>query len=215
MVIVPGGGHRLLVTTSEGEDAARWFTAHGIAAFVLRYRLFRAEGSPYRLDDARADTERALRLVRSRAQRSGIDPNRIGVIGFSAGGELARMALLAEPVPAPGKGDAVDRLSARPDFGILVYPGPLTAPETVASDAPPVFLVAANDDECCSQPPLDVLAAYRRAGASAELHMYAAGGHAFNMGARTERPGLSRWTDRMAEWLADRGLTTAGRRAVD
>ena len=80
VVIVPGGGHGIIVITTEGNDVARWFAARGVAAFVLRYRLFREQGSPYSLEDARADTERAMRLVRSRAGEFGIDPHRIGVV---------------------------------------------------------------------------------------------------------------------------------------
>lgn len=206
VVIVPGGGHKLLVTTTEGTDVARWFASRGVAAFVVRYRLFREEGTPYTLADARADVERAIRTVRTRAAAWGVDPQRIGVFGFSAGGELARMAALSPPVPARGKGDAVDRVSARPDFAILEFPGPLHADEHVTRAAPPLLLSAANDDSCCSQPTLDLVQAYRAAGASVELHLYAAGGHAFNMGEDTPLASLQHWPDRLLDWMADRGL---------
>jgi acetyl esterase/lipase len=206
VVIVPGGGHRLLVTTTEGDDVAHWFAQRGVAAFVVRYRLSQEPGTPYTLDDSRADVERALRTVRARATEWRIDPHRIGVFGFSAGGELARMATLSPPVPARGKGDATDRASARPDFAILEFPGPAHAAEQVTAGSPPVLLAAASDDVCCSQPPIDVLLAYRRAGASAELHMYAAGGHAFNMGEDTPLVSLQHWPDRILDWLSDRGL---------
>jgi acetyl esterase/lipase len=204
VLIVPGGGHRLLVTTTEGADVARWFAHRGVAAFVLRYRLFREEGSPYTLAHARQDTERAMRLIRSRAGAWGV--TKLGVWGFSAGGELARMVTLSPPVAAPGKGDAVDRLSARPDFAILEFPGPLHAEERVARDAPPVLLTAAADDACCAAPTLEVLQAYTKAGASAELHFYAAGGHAFNMGEDTPLVSLQHWPDRVLDWMGDRGL---------
>jgi acetyl esterase/lipase len=204
VLLVPGGGHRLLVTTTEGTDVARWFAHRGVAAFVLRYRLFREEGSPYTLDNARQDTERAMRLIRARAGDWGV--RRLGVWGFSAGGELARMVTLSPPVPAAGRGDATDRLSSRPDFAILEFPGPLHGDEQVTRDAPPVLLAAAADDACCAQPTLDVLAAYRKAGASAELHFYAAGGHAFNMGEDTPLASLQHWPDRVLDWMGDRGL---------
>ena len=90
VIIMPGGGHELLVTTTEGSDVARWFAERGVDAFVLSYRLFRQEGSPWTITDARQDGERAVRLLRSRAEEFHIDPERIGVMGFSAGGELAR-----------------------------------------------------------------------------------------------------------------------------
>ena len=123
IVILPGGGHVRLVTTSEGETIARWLNARGVTAFVLRYRLFCEPGSPYTLEDARADTERAVRFVRARADVFGVDPRPIGVMGFSAGGELARVAALSPPMPARGTGEAIDRMSARPDFGLLLFPG--------------------------------------------------------------------------------------------
>lgn len=207
VLIVPGGGHALLVTTTEGADVARWLANRGVAAYVLRYRLFRQEGSPYTLNDARADTERAMRVVRARAAVDGIDPHRIGIWGFSAGGELARMATLSPPVAAPGRGDATDRLPSRPDFAILEFPGPLHAAEEVTSLSPPVLLAAANDDTCCSGPVVDLLSEYRSAkGASVELHLYAAGGHAFNLGEDTPLVSLQHWPDRVLDWMSDRGL---------
>ncbi|MGI4731038.1 MAG: alpha/beta hydrolase [Janthinobacterium lividum] len=210
VLIVPGGGHRQVVTTTEGDDVGRWFARRGVAAFVLRYRLFREAGSPYRLDDARADVERAMRLVRSRAPGLGIDPHRIGIWGFSAGGELARMATLSAPVPAPTyagrRGDAIDRVSARPDFAILEFPGPAHAEEHVTRDAVPVLLSAANDDPCCSAPTMEVANEYRAAGASLELHLYAAGGHAYNLGEDTPLASLQHWPDRLLDWMGDRGL---------
>jgi acetyl esterase/lipase len=206
VLIMPGGAHEFLVITSEGDNVARWFNERGVAAFVLRYRLFRGKDSPYKFENARQDAERAMRLIRSRAGQYRLDPKRIGVIGFSAGGELARVTLLSAPVPAPGPGDANDRLSARPDFGILVFPGPLHAEEKIAPDSPPLLMSAASDDKCCSQPILDLAAAYRAAGASAELHLYAAGGHAYNMGETTPMVALRHWPDRITDWMTDRGL---------
>jgi acetyl esterase/lipase len=206
VVIVPGGGHRIIVITTEGNDVARWYASRGVAAFVVRYRLFREEGSPYSAEEARADAERAMRLVRSRAGEFGIDPHRIGIMGFSAGGELARMAALSAPVAPRGKGDAIDRVSARPDFAILEFPGPMKAEEAVTKDSPPMLLTAANDDKCCSAPLVDLLQSYRAAGASVELHMYAAGGHAFNMGEDTPLVSLQHWPDRIPDWMSDRGL---------
>lgn len=211
VLIMPGGAHEFLVITTEGNDVAEWFAQRGVAAFVLRYRLFRSKQTPglYRFEHAREDAERAIRTIRSRAGEWKIDPQRIGAVGFSAGGELARATLLSPPVPAPGRGDAIDRLSARPDFGILVFPGPLHGQEAITRDSPPLLLAAASDDECCSQPILDLLTAYRAVGASAEMHMYAAGGHAFNMGEATPLVSLRHWPDRITDWMTDRGLLVA------
>ncbi|GAB5349448.1 alpha/beta hydrolase [Alteriqipengyuania sp. 357] len=207
VIIMPGGAHELLVTTTEGVDVGWWFAQRGVAAFVLSYRLSRQEGTPWTITDSRQDAERAMRLVRSRAGEFGIDPARVGVMGFSAGGELARMTMLGTPVAVAGEGDAIDKLPARPDFGILVFPGPRRSDgETIAADAPPVLLSAANDDECCAQSTLDIFTAYRAAGAQAELHMYAEGGHAYNMGEATPFVSLRHWPDRITDWLTDRGL---------
>lgn len=206
VLIMPGGAHKFLVTTTEGTDVARWFAERGVDAFVLRYRLSRQEGQPWTIASSRQDAERAMRLIRSRAQEWGIDPRKVGVMGFSAGGELARMTLLSPPVTPPGKGDATDALSARPDFGILVFPGPAKDEERIGKDAPPLLLSAASDDVCCSQPVIDLLTAYRAAGASAELHLYAAGGHAYNMGESTPLVSLRHWPDRITDWMTDRGL---------
>jgi len=206
VLIVPGGGHALLVTTTEGDDVGHWFARRGVAAFVLRYRLFRYPNSPYSLEDARADTERAMRTIRARAGEFRVDPKRVGIMGFSAGGELARMTTLSAPVAPRGTPDAIDRESARPDFAMLIFPGPLKAEEAVTRDSPPLLMSAANDDKCCSAPIVDLLQAYRAAGASAELHMYAAGGHAYNMGEDTPLASLQHWPDRILDWMGDRGL---------
>ena len=206
VLIVPGGGHTLLVTTTEGSAVAKWFNARGVTAFVLRYRLFREAGSPYTLDDARADTERGMRYIRAHARQFHVDPHRVGVIGFSAGGELARMLTLSPPVAARGKGDDIDKLSARPDFAMLIFPGPLHAAEHVTAASPPIFLAAANDDSCCSQPAIDLLDAYRKGGASVELHIYRAGGHAYNLGERTELIALKHSPRQIEDWLSDSGL---------
>jgi acetyl esterase/lipase len=206
IVVVPGGGHRLLVTTTEGANVGRWLANRGVAAFVVRYRLFREEGSPYSLEDARADVERAMRTVRARAAEFGVDPHRIGIWGFSAGGELARMTTLSPPVPPRGRPDAIDAVSATPDFAILEFPGPLHAEEQFTAESPPMLLSAANDDACCAGPAVDVFNDYRTAGASVEMHLYAAGGHAFNLGEDTPLVSLQHWPERVVDWLSDQGL---------
>jgi len=211
VVIAPGGGHALLVITSEGASPARYFTDLGVTAFVLRYRLAREPGSTYTIEGtARGDTLRAMRLVRARAKEFGVDPGRVGLMGFSAGGELVSMVANADPATLagnPGSADPVERASARPDFQILVYPGPLGIPATIPKTAPQAFLVAASDDACCSAPVVELLTKLRAAGVPNEVHLFARGGHGFNMGAgRTERPGLKVWPLRLTDWLEDSGL---------
>lgn len=206
VVILPGGGHSLLVITSEGADAARYFTDLGVSAFVLKYRLEREPGSPYKIRvHALADARRAIRTVRAHAAEWGLDPKRIGIMGFSAGGELVAMEADTSADPIQGKADAIDAVSSRPDFQILVYPGPLAVPDNVPAGAPPAFLVAANDDPCCSGPTISMLLKFREAGVPAELHLFSQGSHAFNMGQRTTLTGLHNWPARLTDWLNDTG----------
>jgi acetyl esterase/lipase len=206
IVICPGGGHRTLVYNAEGRDAALFLNSLGITAFVLKYRLFREEGSPYVLEkDIKMDAYRAMRLVRSRAKEWNIDTTRVGMMGFSAGGEVVSLiAYEAKSKDVKAK-DAIDKLNGKPDFQILIYPGPLGIPETVTPDAPPAFLLAANNDECCSEPLLKLTNAYRKAKAPVELHLYSVDKHAFNMGNRSTYTSIKGWPQRLADWLSDNG----------
>ncbi len=206
IVVVPGGGHRMLVFQNEGMLAAQHLNRMGVSAFVLKYRLARDAGSGYSIEgDAAADLRRAVRWVRAHASEYGVDPQRVGVMGFSAGGEL--VTLVADhPEPASNvKRDALDGQSARPDFQVLVYPGPLGVPATSPKEAPPAFLVAGSRDACCMPPALNLYQQLVAAGVSAELHLYADTDHAFNLGQRGQRVSLQHWPDRLADWLADGG----------
>ncbi|MRW93567.1 alpha/beta hydrolase fold domain-containing protein [Duganella sp. FT80W] len=206
VIIVPGGGHRMLVWQNEGMVAAKSLNRVGVTAFVLKYRLARDGGSGYSIEnDAAADLRRALRWVRAHAVEYGVDPQRVGVMGFSAGGEL--VSLVADnPEPAPpARQDAVDKQSARPDFQILVYPGPLGVPAKAVAGAPPAFIVAGSNDKCCMPPALALYQQLVGASVSAELHLYADTDHAFNMGQRSERLSDVHWPDRVADWLSDGG----------
>jgi acetyl esterase/lipase len=206
-VVVPGGGHRLLVYKAEGEEPAEFLAGLGIAAFALKYRLAREEGSRYTIEgDARADVYRAIRTVRSRAAEWRVDPARVGVMGFSAGGELAGMVAFGAGAGDSGAKDPVDRLSGRPDFAIFVYPGPLAVPAAFPPNAPPAFLVTASDDPCCAVPTLRLLQQYRDAGVPVEAHVPAKGGHGFNMGQRSQLRSVNTWPERLADWLLDTGL---------
>lgn len=205
VVVVPGGGHRMLVFQNEGMVAARALNRIGVTAFVLKYRLARDGDSPYSIEgDAAADLRRALRWVRAHAVQYGVDPERLGAMGFSAGGEL--VTLVADnPEPAFVRRDAVDAQAYRPDFQVLVYPGPLGVPARDPKNAPPAFLVAGSRDTCCMPPTLALYQQLVAAGVSAELHLYADTDHAFNMGQRGERVSLQHWPDRLADWMADGG----------
>lgn len=203
VLICPGGGHRELVFNAEGRDAAAYFNKLGITAFVLKYRLAREENSPYTLDiHTRQDVNRAMRLIRSRAGEWALDPDKIGIMGFSAGGEVAAMVAYTGAAQ-PEATDPTDRLRSKPDFQILIYPGPYGLPERVPSDAPPTFMLVANDDMCCSQPVINLLTRYREAGRPIEAHIYAKGSHAFNMGLRSKLRTISSWPDRLTDWMMD------------
>ena len=137
VVICPGGGHRELVFNAEGVEAARYLNSIGVAAFALKYRLGREQGSPYSIEKhAREDGVRAMRLVRSRAKEWNIDPARVGIMGFSAGGEVASMVAFGPGEGDPNAADPIDRLSSRPDFLVMIYPGPLGIPDGHPAQGP-------------------------------------------------------------------------------
>ena len=147
VLVCPGGGHRELVFNAEGVEPARHLAALGVAAFALKYRLAREEGSPYQLDlHPRQDAERAMRLIRTRAVEWQIDPGRIGAMGFSAGGEVVSLIAYGSGAGNPRAKDLVEQANSRPDFQVLVYPGPLGLPDVIPSGAPPAFFIAADDD---------------------------------------------------------------------
>jgi acetyl esterase/lipase len=206
VIIVPGGGHRMLVWQNEGMVAAKSLNRVGVTAFVLKYRLARDQGSSYSIEnDAAADLRRAVRWVRAHAADYGIDPHRLGVMGFSAGGELVSLVADNPEPAAPARKDAIDQQSARPDFQVLVYPGPLGVPGKAVQNAPPAFIVAGSNDKCCMAPALGLYQQLIAVGVAAELHLYADTDHAFNMGQRSERLSDVHWPDRLADWLSDGG----------
>ncbi|MVM31337.1 alpha/beta hydrolase fold domain-containing protein [Spirosoma sp. HMF4905] len=207
VLICPGGGHRELVFNAEGIQPAQFLNSIGVAAFVLKYRLSREANSPYSLDKhPQEDAYRAMRLVRSKAGEYGIDPNRLGMLGFSAGGEVVAMVAYASGKGSPNAPDPIDRLDGKPNFQMLIYPGPLGIPETVPADAPPAFMLAANDDVCCSGPVVNLLQRYRAANVPVETHIYTQGKHGFNMGDRSKLNSIHTWPQRMADWMRDTNL---------
>lgn len=202
VVIVPGGGHQKLCLGHEGYTLAEWLAERGIAAFVLKYRLAREPGSPYTVDEhAMADTRRALRIIRHRAGEWNIQPSRIGILGFSAGGELAALAAMN---PEPGNAaapDPTDHQSSRPDFQVLIYPGSSNR-FTATTGMPPVFIACGADDRPdISKGMASLYLKYKEAGVPAELHIYARTGHGFGFRADDATP-AGAWTERLTEWLA-------------
>ena len=203
ILVCPGGGFRNLGYNGEGVAPAKFLNELGVTVGVLKYRLFREENSPYDESHPTQDVIRAMRLVRSNAGKWGIDSDRIGIMGFSAGGEVVNWVAYDENPGIATATDPLDRFSAKPNFQIQVYPGPLGTPRSVSKDAPPAFFVAANKDECCSSTIVDIMLAYREAGADVEMHLYSKDEHAFNMGYRSEFVSINHWPDRLKDWLED------------
>lgn len=228
VVVCPGGGYQNLAMDHEGHQVARWFTSRGVAAAIVKYRL----GPRYRHPAPLQDVLRAIRVVRSRAAELNVKPDRIGVMGFSAGGHLASSAATLFELPGAQADDGLDAVSSRPDFAILGYPvivfgadvthkgsqrnllGDAPAAELVtllSTDrqvtprTPPTFLFHTSEDS--GVPPQNSVAFYvalRNAGVPAELHIYEKGPHGVGL-APADRE-LSTWPDRMLGWMRGRGL---------
>ncbi|MEQ1751414.1 MAG: alpha/beta hydrolase [Prosthecobacter sp.] len=171
VIIAPGGGHSKLCLGHEGYALAKWFRDHGIAAFVLKYRLAREKGSTYTIQDhAMADTRRAIRMVRSRAGEWGIKPDRIGIMGFSAGGELAAFAAMKSDSGKPDSAEVIEQMSCRPDFQALIYPGTSNL-FSAEKGMPPLFIACGYGDRPdISEGMAALYLKYKAAGVKAELY---------------------------------------------
>jgi len=219
VVVFPGGGYDILAIDLEGTEVCDWLTSRGITCVLLKYRVPCVKTGPYRdCRTALEDAQRTLGLVRSRAAQWRVDPHRIGVLGFSAGGHMVAAVSthferrLYPPV------DAADEVSCRPDFAVSLYPGHLAsatrgfAPNPdirVSKRTPPTFLLQAEDD------PVDPVenslvyhAALRKAGVPTELHLFAKGGHAFGL-RRTDSP-ITGWPRLVEAWLGTMGMIARG-----
>jgi endo-1,4-beta-xylanase len=203
IIIAPGGGHSSLKIDHEGAYLAKFLNEHGIAAFVLKNRLAREPGSTYTIDgDAEADMQRSIRLVKSRALELDIDTACIGVLGFSAGGELAGLSAMRFDSVKLNSTDIIDRQSSRPSFQALIYPGgiPRLAP---VKNSPPLFLAGGyTDRDDISKGMALLYLKYKEAGIPAELHIYATAGHGFGV-RETTKGAVAGWTSRLYEWLFD------------
>ncbi|HZF01587.1 MAG TPA: alpha/beta hydrolase [Methylomirabilota bacterium] len=205
VILCPGGGFSELDFIPEGINAAKFFNRIGVAAFALKYRLPRETNSVYTMANPREDGLRAMRLVRSRASEWGIDTNRIGMVGFSAGGEVTSMVAFGDSAGITNAPDPVDQVSARPDFIVEIYPGGGGIPQTLLANAPPAFLLVANDDNH-TEAVFKIFALYRAAKISVEVHVFAKGGHAFNMAARTKLATIKGWPQRLTDWMGDNNI---------
>src|SRR5438552_3529725 len=180
ILVIPGGGHRNLAITHEGYNVAQWLSERGIAAFVLKYRLARETNSTYKIEvEAFADAQRAMRLIHSRAQEWNINPQRVGAIGFSAGGELVNMICTRFDSGNTSSSDPIERQPSKPDFQALIYPG-RSSDIQPATNSPPAFLACSyTDRKDISEGLAEVYLRFKKAGVPAELHIYSTGGHGF------------------------------------
>ena len=206
ILIAPGGGHQKLCLGHEGYSLGVWLAEHGIAAFILKNRLAREPRSTYTVDEhAMADTRRALRLIRQRAPEWNLKPGRLGVMGFSAGGELAALAAMSSDPGNASSPDPVEQQSSRPDYQILIYPG-TSRRFTVTAGMPPVFIACGADDRPdISEGMASLYLKYKEAKVPAELHIYAKTGHGFGYRAENTSP-AGAWPVRLQEWMAHLGF---------
>jgi endo-1,4-beta-xylanase len=212
LIVAPGGGHRQLVWGTEGTDLLEWLNGLGIHVFLLKYRLAFTEGYKYSVEgEALQDTQRAIRLVRQRASEWGVNPARIGVLGFSAGGALAALTDMRFDRSQPDAADPIERQSCRPDYVGLVYAGWAPSMDlTTPKDAAPAFLTSAGlDDASHARQTVDFYQALFKAGVPVELHIYGHGGHGGGIKPRNGIP-FGAWPLRFQEWMADLGLFKRG-----
>ncbi|WP_437206559.1 alpha/beta hydrolase [Planctomicrobium sp. SH664] len=200
VIVAGGGGNRRIVISSEGHEPARWLNSQGITAFVLRYRI-----QPYEAGvEGQADTLRAMQMVRAHAKAWGVDPDKIGILGFSAGGAQGARATVNYRPGNPDAVDPLDRVSSRPDFSILIYPGwkPWDFSK-IPSDAPPTFLVCPGiGDASHARQTVEFYNALFEAKIPVEMHIYGKGVHGGGMSSRNGIP-FGKWPLRCIEWMRD------------
>jgi acetyl esterase/lipase len=205
MVICPGGGFNILAWDLEGTEVAEWFNTQGIAAFVLKYRV-PTNAHSVKWEPPAQDAQRAIRWVRSQAEKYGIDKEKVGILGFSAGGCTAARATLHQNPTLYDAVDAIDQESAKPNLAVLIYPaylvgqdGKLLDDVKIDASTPPMFLAYAFDDPVRPENAIEMMAALKRANVPSELHLYDTGGHGY--GLRQGSNPAAAWADRCREWL--------------
>jgi len=212
IVVCPGGGYHILAMDLEGTEVCEWLNSIGVTGVLLKYRVPARNGGPQWAAPLQ-DAQRALGLVRSRAAEFAIDPHRIGVLGFSAGGHLSAALSNNYEQRTYERVDAADDTSCRPDFCVLIYPGYLVrepdwktvgAELAIAKDkTPPTFLAMAEDDPVRVENVIYYFLALKNAGVPAELHAYPTGGHGY--GLRRTKDLVTTWPDRVADWMKTGG----------
>ena len=209
VLVIPGGGHRVLAIQHEGYNVGEWLRERGIAAFVLKHRLARETNSTYQIEvESLSDTQRAMRLIRSRAAEWNLDPARLGAMGFSAGGELAWLVSLRNDDGLADAKDAVDKLGCKPAFQALIYPGRSATILPVKGVAPAFLCAGYGDRQDIAEGLAEAYLRFKKAGVPAELHMYSNAGHGFGLRASNKGPHAA-WPERFVEWLDVRGMLTS------
>ena len=206
VMVIPGGGHSEIWIDHEGYNVAQFLSTHGVAAFVLEYRLAREKNSTYTVEETElGDVQRAIRTVRSRSKEWGVDPSRIGVIGFSAGGELAALASTRGDAGKSDSPDPVERQSSQPAFQGLLYPAIPKDPRLTAQTPMTFLACGALDRPNISQGTAEYYLALSRLHVSAELHIYAGIAHGFGIRTTNKKP-LADWPELFVEWMATQKL---------
>lgn len=211
VIVCPGGGHYILAFDHEGTEVAEWLNTIGVTGIVLKYRV-PARNPEKRWEAAVQDAQRAVSLTRANAKDWNIDPQRIGILGFSAGGETAGLAAVLHAQRQYAASDGIDQVSSRPDFAALIYPGgfiqkdkPQTLPDYIKVDAttPPMFFAHSADDGVPVDNSVLLFTELRSAKVSAELHVYASGGHGY--GIRKTGHQCNSWPLRLEDWMRGQG----------
>lgn len=211
VVVCPGGGYRILAMDLEGTEVCQWLKSLGVTGVLLKYRVPARQGLE-RYAAPLQDAQRALGMVRFHAAEWHLDPKRIGILGFSAGGHLSAVASTRFENRTYDPVDEADQVSCRPDFTVLIYPAYLTrqqvpelSPElTVTSNTPPTFLVQTENDPVHVENSLFYYLALKKAGVPAEMHLYATGGHGY--GLRKSDEAVVSWPMRAGEWMRKLGV---------
>lgn len=212
VIVCPGGGYHILAMDLEGTEVAEWLNSIGVTAILLKYRV-PARKDRQQYEAPLEDAQRAMGLVRQNAASWGINPERIGIMGFSAGAHLAAVLSCNYAQRGYAPIDDADRVSCRPDFSMLIYPAYLTMPKegdkiapelNLTSNTPPTFLVQTQDDSVRAETSVFYYLALKNAKVSVEMHLYPSGGHGY--GLRPSEKAVTTWPQRAEQWMRGLGL---------